>query len=352
MKRGILLHILAFIALISANAQNTASLVGRPYNAFDVTAFCSYDSFHPNDYLTDNNWDILCAFVEPGDKARLDTLGITATRSQLRLLEVGGLLKSENGIYSTIMPIFGREETHTIRNESKAFADSIFVAIRPKLQKLVKEFDRKGYASQSYSLLFSYLLDGYIWDEKRIIPPTEMTKHGTWSGAYWAMYEHRQQVKTGTNGFGPVFVNWTDSLRCTPGTTALVSFAKDVINNNGEKVTDTTVIEKMAPWGLVDVNGKILVPVIHRNNGDSLDVLCAEISTAISDSVKQYCIRWAQSHNITDKDLADVIFYHEMMWDLLNLCETEGIIKKPAILNGEEAGKQHFSDITFIVIYE
>ena len=141
------------------------SIIGRPYKSFDTSAFCSYQTFHPSEYLTDNNWDILCAFVESGMTHKLDSLGLPYNKSQLRLLEVGGLISSDNGVYSTKMPIFGRQETRTIRQQSKEFADSIFPIIEPEIKQLITDFEKAGYAKQTYSLIFSYLLDTYIWDD-------------------------------------------------------------------------------------------------------------------------------------------------------------------------------------------
>ena len=86
---------------IMANTQDT--IIGRPLKSFDLPAFCSYNSFHPSEYLPDNNWDILCAFVQSGSAAKLDSLGIPYNRSQLRLLEVGDLLMCNNEHYTTKM---------------------------------------------------------------------------------------------------------------------------------------------------------------------------------------------------------------------------------------------------------
>jgi hypothetical protein len=116
-------------------------------------------------FFTDNNWDILCAFVQPGKVAKLDSLGVPYNKSQLRLLEVGDLLSSDNGIYSTSISIFGEEETSAIRKQSKEFADSIFLLIEPEIKQLISAFDKAGYTNQTYSLIFSYLLDTYIWDD-------------------------------------------------------------------------------------------------------------------------------------------------------------------------------------------
>ena len=106
---------MAFLPMhIMANTQDT--IIGRPLKSFDLPAFCSYNSFHPSEYLPDNNWDILCAFVQSGSAAKLDSLGIPYNRSQLRLLEVGDLLMCNNEHYTTKMHFFGKRMTKKAKN--------------------------------------------------------------------------------------------------------------------------------------------------------------------------------------------------------------------------------------------
>lgn len=89
---------------------------------------------------------------------------------------------------------------------------------------------------------------------------------------------------------------------------------------------------------------------MHKNNGDNIDRLCKSITDRLSKGIKQYCVSWAPSHNISSPKLGQIIFYHEVMWDLLDILESSGIISMPAILKGEEVGKEHFGDICFIVL--
>ena len=145
-KFSILWLVSLFLIPFEALGTQNDSIIGRPYKSFDTTAFCSYQGFHPSQYLTDNNWDILCAFVEPGKTTKLDSLGISYSKSQLRLLEVGDLLSYENSIYTTKMPIFGKTETQTIRRQSKEFADSIFPIIEPNFRQLITVLGKAGYA--------------------------------------------------------------------------------------------------------------------------------------------------------------------------------------------------------------
>ena len=336
--------------LSASKKQDNSSIIGRPYKYYDRTAFCAYNRFHPSQYLTDNNWDILCAFVEPGPAIKLDSFGITYNKSQLRLLEVGDLLSFDKGIYSTSMPIFSRHETEVIRKQSKEFADSIFPAIEPEISRLITDIEKLGYSKQTYSLIFSYLLDTYIWDNERLASPTDCEDHGSWSGAYWAMFDPRNHVKVGTNGYGPVKQNWTDSLGYWLNSTKLMSFAEEVIKSGGNRIENQDIIKAIAGWGLVDENGDILIPIMHRNSNDDIDILCKSITNKLSNAIKNYCRTWYSAYNLSSERVGQIIFYHEVMWDLLETLELKELISMPPILKGEKVGKQHFGDICFIVI--
>ena len=342
----VIFYVLPFMAF----GEVSDSIIGRPYKSFDTSAFCTYQSFHPSQYLTDNNWDILCAFVNPGTADKLDSLGISYNKSQLRLLEVGDLISSVNGVYSTNIPIFGKRETQIIRQQSKEFADSIFPVIEPELKQLISDLEKSGYSKQIYSLIFSYLLDNYIWDDEKLPSPVSCEDHGTWSGAYWAMYEPRKHVKIGTNGYGPIKQTWTDDLGYWMSSSKLLSFAKEI--NNGNRIENEDVIETVSGWGLTDDNGNILIPIMRAGIQDDIDVLCNSITKKLSDAVKIYCKSWNKSHNISSEKLGQIIFYHEVMWDLLEIMESKELISMPPILKGEEVGKEHFGDICFIVIIE
>ncbi len=346
---------LTLICAVTAHATagpltTDSTLVGRPYKQFDVMAYCSYSSFYPSQYLTDNNWDILCAFTTPGTTARLDSLGISHTRSQLRLLEVGDLLRRTNdGIYSTSMHIFDKEQTEAIREESRLFTDSIFPLISPDINKLITAFNAGGHQPQAYSLIFSYLLDSYIWSDTKLPLAKRLSNHGTWDGAYWAMYDKRGQSKIGTNGYGPVKVTWTDDLGYWPGDNLLINLGRH-INGSGIVVTDTVLNSTLTKWGLTDTDGNLNVPILHPGSGDEIDRLCDSITLTISDAVKNHCTSFAEKYDIESPLEAEVIFYHEVMWDILATLEANHLITRPEILKGAETGRERFSDIMYIVI--
>lgn len=349
---NLIIFLFAIVPSLTIVAQEPArsdSVLGRPMKDFSTTAFCSYSSFHPSQYIADNNWDILCAFREPGSISKLDTLKIPYVKSQLQLLRVGDLLSYSNGTLKTKMPIFDKTQTEEIRNEAKQFSDDIYPKIESKVKDLVNILKKKGYGPQTYSLIFSYLLDGYIWSEGKLPSPKHMEDHGTWSGAYWAMYNKRPEDRNGTNGYGQLYVNWTDELGYWPNDKLLLSFAH-CIGDNLLPIKDEELKNILIKWNLVDSNGNPTIPVIRRGNQDEIDKLCSEITEQISQDVKAYAPIISSSYNIPSPEEAIVIFYHEVMWDLLTLMESKGIIEKPAILKGEEVGSERFSDITFIVI--
>ena len=144
--------------------------------------------------------------------------------------------------------------------------------------------------------------------------------------------------------------NWTDNLGYWLSSKKMIAFAKELIQTNGNHIENQDIIQSIAGWGLTDENGNILIPVMHKNNDDNIDRLCKSITDRLSNGVKQYCISWAPAHNISSPKLGQIIFYHEVMWDLLDILESKGIISMPAILKGEEVGKEHFGDICFIVL--
>lgn len=348
---SIILGLIISICCYAQNVTSSDSIIGRPFQKFSTTAFCTYSSFHPSQYIADNNWDILCVFRTPGPVTMLDSLNIPYNKSQLRLLMVGDLLSFTDGKLKTKMPIFDKTQTETIRNNSKLFADSIFPYIEPKIKELTKALGSKGYSAQTYSLIFSYLLDGYIWADGKLSPAKQMANHGTWSGAYWAMWNKRKEDRNGTNGYGPLKVNWTDELGYWPSDKMLLSFAHCIMDNQ-LPVKDMELKNKLLKWNLVDSDGQPAIPVIVSGNKDEIDVLCDEITTLISDAIKNRASSISSNYNIISIEEATVIFYHEVMWDLLSILESKGIIEKPAILRGEEVGSEHFSDISFIVLHE
>lgn len=327
--------------------QAQEKLGERAFKEMDATAFCSYTDFHPESYLLDNNWEILCALREPHPLSYLDSVGIRYTKSQIQLLKIGGMLASENKRWHTQIPIFDREQTRAIRHETRAFADSLYRIIKPDCLALAEEIADEGYKANAYSIFFSYVLDGRMWD--KLYTFDQIERHATWSGLYWVMYEPRKNGKIGTNGYGALQMNWSDEQVYWPDGHTLISFA-ECIQENRVPIEDKELAALLARYGYTDVEGNVTLPVFHAEADNRLNRLTDSILTPLANAVKAYMPQFAPEYGIKDEASASIIFYHELMWDIFDILNEQGIVHRPAILDGEETGIEHLRDVSFIVL--
>lgn len=59
------LSLLLGLILLGMPAAAQENLGQRSFKEVDVIAFCSYEEWHPDYYMLDNNWQILCALRTP-----------------------------------------------------------------------------------------------------------------------------------------------------------------------------------------------------------------------------------------------------------------------------------------------
>lgn len=95
----------------------------------------------------------------------------------------------------------------------------------------LSELKKRNLAKNAYSLVFSYILDGKIW-KKQLPSPDSLTNNATWKGAYWALYDKRQNgLSYGTNGFSKFdkifFQTWSDSLSYWLGSKTIFKFIEE-----------------------------------------------------------------------------------------------------------------------------
>ncbi len=347
MVRRFITALVASVVALFATAQD-AEMLNRPFKDFATIAFVNYNKYHPSEFIKDNNWQILCAFTVPSKVSKLDSLGIKYTKSQLQLLEMGGLLECDGDSVRTLMPIFNREQTNLLRQESVDFVDSIYPSVKPKFAKLAKLLKKQGYAAQAYSLMFSWLLDGIVWNDIYLPAPSQMTKHLTWDGVYWAHFSKNTSANLGTNMYGPLAMNWSDDLGYWPSDGMMLGVAREIMAHPDSFYVPEKLIAKASKWGICDTNGKITVPVLRMSESNPINNVANEIAKALTDKVKATAPELSRQLHLKSADEAAVIFYHEVMWDMLAKLVSDKIVEMPAILKGEETGSEHLRDITFI----
>ena len=222
-----ILSALAGLILLGSPALAQEDLGKRPFKEMDATAFCNYQKWHPNNYMLDNNWQILCALRTPRTMTGFDSLGIAWNESQIRLLQVGGLLAREGKLWKTQIPIFDQAQTRAIRQETRAFADGLIRRIEPSCRAFVAELAAQGHEANAYSLLFSYVLDGRkVWE--KFPDKAALGHHATWDGLYWVMYEPRPGMKCGTNSYGYLSYTWADPMGCWPDANLFAALGKRI----------------------------------------------------------------------------------------------------------------------------
>lgn len=332
--------------LFSSSVIGQSSQI-RPYNDWETIAYCSYDSYHPSQYAKiDNNWEILYALRTPMSIKELKATGIPFTYSQIILLHTGGLIESKNNVLHTVMPIFDEEQTKSIRTLSKAIAQIVYNETKEDWAAFANELKKRNLQENAYSLVFSYVLDDKIW-EKQLPSYDILQNNPTWNGAFWALYDKRPNSKCGTNSIGTFHQTWSDSLSYWPDYDAIAQFVNEYEHNG--KIVTKELLDKSMEWGLADKNGNVTVPIIHENSNDTLVNISDDIVAKLASCLNQYSASFMKEYDVKSENLAKVILYHEVMWDMMDILVNMGIITEPDILKGSaDTQKQDFGQIVYI----
>lgn len=308
MKKSIQVLAAGLFALATAISAAQAQDVIRPNEQWESTQFVALSGHQPSDYVTiDNNWEIAYRLRTPQTADELRQSGTPCTDSQLMLLEVGGILAPrQGGKWQTVIPILDKKQTDALRAFSREVAATIYARTKDDFNALTQSIDRMGYPNNTFSLVFSYLLDGRMWT--RLVLFDDVQQHATWSGCYWVLYEPRTGFACGTNGYGEqdICLTYLDS-RIAPDPNVMEQLADDF-----HKLTDTLVQH-------------------------------------ISTELKDHCKDLSERFGITQEKEGMVILYHEVMWDLIDLLLQDKIISLPPVFQDAKTHKNRLNDVVFFV---
>ncbi|MDR2653619.1 MAG: hypothetical protein LBC68_15175 [Prevotellaceae bacterium] len=343
---------------------NTLYLHSQPtdYNKienWDDICFCSMNNaFHPQTIVNaDNNWQLLLAMKSGLTLKELDSLKIPYTRSQWLLLRSQRLIERNQDVYKTSIPILDKEQTVALRQQSHMAAKIVASEIEEECKELVAFLSKNNRSQNVFSILFSYVIDGLIWDrfEKDGIIKEQPSGDGIWSGNYWFLTPKRS-FSCGTNSISngdkyTFILNWSESEKLTNEIPELDDFLISL--ENEDKITDKKIIDEFSPFGFFDENSNLIIPVIdERENSD----LCL-ISNKITDKllaafVKAVDIETVKTlYKFRDNSETVLIFYHEMMWDIIDLLLDKKIIQLPVVFQSPETAKMtDIADLCFITL--
>ena len=330
---------------MSVFGQSTEKI--RPYKDWETMAYCSYDSYHPSQYAKiDNNWELLYTLRTPMSIKELKATGIPFTYSQILFLHIGGLIESKNNVLHTIMPIFSKDQTKSIRTLSRLIAQAAYKETGNDWSAFMAELKKQKLGKNAYSLVFSYVLDGKIWG-KALPTRDSVATHATWDGAFWALYDKRLHSFCGTNSFNAFHQTWSDSLEYWHDAKTIVRFTDE--NAQNKKIVSKDLLDKSVEYGLADKKGHLIIPIIKEDSQDALVKICDELVVKLASCVNRHSYEFMKAYQLSNENLAKVILYHEIMWDMMDILVERKIITEPDILTGSpRAQKSDFGKIVYI----
>jgi hypothetical protein len=311
----------------------------------------------------DNNGDVLLACRSGRTREQLQAMEVPTTDSQLLLLEVYGLLSKNQGVMRTAIPILDPEQTLRIRQYASDAAAEMIAQVRSDVVEFTGLLAAVERERNAYSILFAYVFDDMVWGEFRsaglVRPRTIDVDHPLWAGEVYAFYP-RRSFSCGTNTYSSghlaLHLNWSqvanpllgpfyDALR------ALDDAAFEDFVENGY-TEDTAVIEAFMPFGMFEETGRLTIPVIEETADNALYAVSRRMSNTMAEQTLALLSfeDLQQEFGFRDIQQTMVIVFHELIWDLMDAVEAEGLVRKPvAFANPEAATSENVADLLFAV---
>jgi hypothetical protein len=331
---------------------------------YRIVQYISQKGYSPISIIRlDNNGDILLACRSGKTKEQLLETGIKVTDSQIRLLEIYRLLSNNNNILKTAIPILGSEQTSQIRQHSKDISEKLVYIIKPDVIELIQNLEKIGRERNAYSILFAYIFDSMSWSEfnsKGFVQSTKIdADHPFWAGEVYAFYPDRS-FTSGTNTWsdGPLAlkINW--SRFANP---FLSPFYKEIRKMDDKMfrqilesgfIEDGPVREAFRTFGIIDNNGYVLIPIIDETENNKIYMIGKKIAEKMAENTLKLVSfdNLKNEFDFRDTNQAIVVFYHELIWELMDTMEDQGIVKKPkAFTNNGSVVAKDVADLMFIV---
>ena len=297
--------------LLAGAAASVARAQPDDLARWDLICYCSATVNTPHfAVFADSNGRILYYAQTGATRAVLErATGTRVTVSQLEFLRAWRLLSREGDVYTTSIPVLGPEAIGRLRVDMRRLAERLVPGIVPDLHVVTEELDRRKLHAHLYAVVFSLVLDGLTWDaldSARAVPEIAITaEHPFWDGVFWAVYPKRDAAP-GTNS-GRV-----DSLQL------LMTWTERVLDPLAS--LRKTLDLSSAP-----------IPVIHKNQSDSIFVAGMRIAGRIAAAVVAY----------DTAQRAHVIDTHELIWEILDALVARGLLQQPAVLRAGPTTPEH-----------
>ena len=344
-----------------AIAQDTGRFPS--FDRVEDICYCAVQFLHPRQVVKNsNNYEVLLALRRPMTLEQLAATGISHSENQILLLQSQRLIERDGNTYRTIIPILDSLHTSALRTDSYETGKILVPEIVDDCRNLVEYLSSEGMPHHAFSILFSYVLDGKIWkvmEEKEMVTGRNKESHESWEGNYWILYNRRKALQCGTNtmsagGKYSVKINWSDGLirLAHPlfNSKNLNDFLKEIDAN--DKVSEPSAFSFFTEIGVIRPDGSINIPIIEDSDANRIHAFAETISNKLAEALQTKVDIEAITHKYGFSDMheAMVIFYHEVMWDILSELVGRGVVHQPAVFVSPQTAKlSDVRDLCFLL---
>jgi len=347
---------------LGAQGQRADSMAKPPFESFSVIQYATTEGPGPQNILRlDNNGEIALAARSGMTREALPAQA-PFTESQIALLKAFRLLEERNDTLKTAFPILDPEETRQLRGRVQVAAPRLAEQLAPDVQAFVQELRAIGREGNAYTMLFSYIIDGLVWDEfeeSSLVDIREVTAANPfWAGEVWALYPPRA-FAPGTNSISEegvsLKVSWTEDaipqmLPFVADVPTLIQMFDDYRTAGGVK--HERVREVFGPFDLFDEEGRFTIPVIVEDDSNPMYRSAKAMAKAVAGVAPEHLHLTAlvEEFKFRDAKQALVVAYHELMWELMDRLVAGGFVRKPtAFADPSRAEPADIADLVFIV---
>jgi len=309
----------------------------------------------------DNNWQILLSCLEAKTRRELNEMNVEFRESQLMILQAMRFVDCDEKIIKTTMPILGAKEKKKLTPYLLQLAQDIEPNLRDDINQLKEILASQGYPDHMFSVLFSCVVDGLVWFPFRaqgLVSEFALSeKRPLFDGVYWA-YTPKRDFRYGSNiAMGEktlVVLNWSDGPQEKIQKVfhwENLYFLQEQLDQHG-KIVEQDLIDQLLPYGVVDEEGSMTVPVIEMKMDDPLFRICQSMAQKIVGFMNQNLDLDAlrTEYGLPDKEAAFVVAYHEWMWEFMEYITEIDLIDKPlAFEQPDLAEKKDVGKLLFLI---
>jgi hypothetical protein len=150
----------------------------------------------------DDNGRLLYRAARGVTVAALRSEGFAAGESQIRLLEVFGLLRKTGDRLTTAFPVLGPDVVGPLRGRIAEVTQDLAEAIAADATGICGILGDAGHAASAYAVVFDYALDGLLWRRlarRNVLPMTRSggARSGPSTPSAWGRLAPMRQKKVG-----------------------------------------------------------------------------------------------------------------------------------------------------------